>query len=441
MAEGVQVAAFEGGQLRTLASGDASREAVLALPLSRLLVKMVRVPKSGPSGAEQSEAAADREDPVAFCTPVLQAMSPYPDEPLTVSFETVREDAGGQIVIAAALPESATDDIGEALDGAKLNVTRIDVLAIGALRGLWNGLGTDDGARRLVLINGTDCISAIVLDGDGPSAIRAVSATSVIRREIMLLLLEAEDFGGAKPLKEIVLVESPTFRAQGADDESLGVGPSTLDLGPLQAFAPVRKVEIGDDAALVGVAERTDDPGALNALPESWREMLDESRFKAKMIRYLAVAAGVWLLLMGVVFGVPFAFGLMTDHQKQLCREHKRQFDAVSEMKSKVELVQKYSDHDRGSLEIMKAVSDRLPAGITLNNWSFRREEGVKVSGEADDANAVYEFKDAMDAILVTDETGEEVRLFPTVKLNGPTASKGKQKFDLECLYERENDE
>jgi len=433
MADGVQVAAFEGGQLRVLASGDTSHEAVLSLPLSRLLVKMVRVP------------AENREDPVAFASPILQAMSPYPDEPLTVSCETVREDERGLVVIAAALPESATDDIGEALDGAKLNVTRIDALAIGALRGLWDALGTDDGARRLVLLNSVDCISVIVLDGDSPSAIRAVNAASALKREMMLSLLEAEDFGGAKALKEIVLVEGGSRSEELGMKEEDSTIPNANFQAPnfegLEAFAPVRKIEIGEDAALVGVAERSVDAGALNALPDSWREMLEETRFKAKMVRYLAIATGIWALLMGIVFGVPFAFGLMTDHQKQLCKDHKRQYEAVSEMKSKVELVQKYSDHARGSLEIMKAISDRLPAGITLGSWNFKREDGVKVAGEADDANAVYEFKDAIDAILVTDETGEDVRLFPTVKLTGPTASKGKQKFDLECLYEREEEE
>ena len=104
MAEGVQTAAFEGGVLRLLDSGLKAREAVLALPLSRLIVKMVRVPEE------------NRGDPAAFATPILQAMSPYPDEPLTVSCEAVRESERGLVVLAAALPESAADDIGAALE-------------------------------------------------------------------------------------------------------------------------------------------------------------------------------------------------------------------------------------------------------------------------------------------------------------------------------------
>ena len=129
MPKGVQVVAYEGGALRSLVSGETGREAVLALPLNRLIVKMVRVPAG--------------EDPVEVSRAVLQKASPFPDEPLTVSYETVSEDENGSSVLAAALPEGAADDIGEALDAAKLNVTRVDSLALGQLRGVWGG------ARRM----------------------------------------------------------------------------------------------------------------------------------------------------------------------------------------------------------------------------------------------------------------------------------------------------
>ena len=393
-----------------LDSGLKAHEAVLALPLSRLIVKMVRVPDES------------RDDPAAFAAPILQAMSPYPDESLTVSCETVRETERGLVVLAAALPESAADDIAEALDAAKLNVTRVDALALGTLRGVWGALsiGDDPTARRLVLIAGPDCISIVILDGDAPSAIRAVGASSDLRREVMLSLLEAEDFGGAHPLKEIVTV-----------------GEVATD--SLTTFAPVRRIDVGEDAALVGVAERTLDPTALNALPESWRDVLEETRFKTKLTRNLSVAGAIWVLVMLVLFGVPVAYGFLTDHQRALCKEHSRQYRAVATMRDKVRLVQKYSDHARGALEIMKAVSDRVPQGITLTSWTYRRDEGVKVSGEADEAEQVYMFKDNM-AEAGTEGDGEPV--FANVVLNGPSAGRGgKQKFDLECGYEAEEEE
>lgn len=389
MQKDFQIAVFEGGTLRVVKSGNPGREAVLALPLSRLLAKMVRVPAG--------------EDAVAVATPVLQALSPFPDEPLTVSCETVRETAEGSVVLAAALPESATDDIAEALDAQKLNVTRIDLLALGQLRAIWGRFDASDGRRRLVRIASPDCQTLIVLDGDQPVALRGIADAGDREREEMLLLLEAESFGGPKPLAETVEVEA-------------------------------------SDAAVEGVAERSLDPAALNALPASWREVLEETRFKAKLVRRLSVAVGLWLLVMGVLFGVPVVYGFMTDHQKSLSKQHARQYRLVSDKKKKVDVFKEYSDHGRGALEIMKAVSDRLPAGVTLSSWSYDRKTGLRISGDAETDTEVYDFKNAMEELAFGEEEGAE-RVFQTVELGKLSMSKGRQRFDLDLGFEAKEEE
>jgi len=418
MTEEVQFVAYEGGQLRVLSSGEKGREAVLALPLNRLIVKMVCVPPEN--------------DPVEFCLPILQSISPFPDEKLTVSCEIVRETAEGRVLIAAALPESAADDIGEVLDAARLNVVRIDSLVLGQLRGIWSALGESSG-RRLVLVRSVDCLSLVALDGDQPSAIRAISGTADLRREVMLSLLEAEDFGGARKLEEIVVVES-----EGKEADAEGEGEEWWK--ELSPFAPVRTLRVGADAALVGVAERSQDASSLNALPASWLEVLGEMRFKRKLLKRLAIAGGVWLIVMGTLFGVPVAYELMTTHQKNLSKQHARQFLAVKEMKAKVDLIHKYSDHARGALEIMKAVSDRLPEDVTLSSWEYRRDDGVRVRGDATAAEAVYSLKDAMDALSAGEgEDGEPI--FGEVLLSGPNASKGGYAFNLDCQYRKDEEE
>ena len=415
MAESIQVVAFEGGELRPLGSEIVPGEAVLALPLSRLVVKMVRVPEEA--------------DAVETASGILAAVSPFPDEPLTVSCEAVRESEKGRVVLAAALPEGAADDIADALDAAKINVTRVDILSLGELRGLWSQLSDGrTGVRRLVLLKGADCLSLFVLDDDQPSAVRAITSEGDLRREVMLSLLEAEDFGGAKPLSEIVV-------------------SGDVDASSLEPFAPVRRIEAGEDRialALKGVEERSGEPSSLDALPESWREVLDETRFKAKLKKFLAIAGGIWAFVMLVLFGVPVVFGFLTDRQKSLCREHSRQYKSVLAMKEKVDLVRKYSDHARGALETMKRVSDLLPlpegsdsSCIELNSWNFRREDGersggVKFSGEADSTALVYQFKDAL----------VDCGLFAQVDLQGPSAGKGgRQRFDIDCRFEGEEQE
>jgi hypothetical protein len=54
-----------------------------------------------------------------------------------------------------------------------------------------------------------------------------------------------------------------------------------------------------------------------------------------------------------------------------------------------------------------------------------RREDGVKISGEADQPTLVYDFKNA-----VTEDP-----LFESVSLTGPSASKGKHKFDVDAKF------
>lgn len=422
MADSVQVAVYEGGELKVHATGEKTNEVVLALGAGRILAKVVRV--------------GEDEDAAAIALPQLQSMSPYPDEPLTVGVETLRESGEGRIVLAAALPEGAADDIGEALDAAKVNPVRIDALALGVLRERWGEIdkviGNREevsnreegiGKRRVVLVKEADDIALFVMDGDAPAVMRSVAPGDDMRRSVMLALLEAEDFAGGAELSEIVVL---------GDVPREGLEPFG---------APIREVACADDVGVAGVAERSLEEQSLNVLPESWQEMLDETRFKAKLVKFLAIAGGIWLLVMGILFGVPIVYGYMVDHQKALMKEHSRKYQEVREMREKVRLVQKYSDHSRGALEIMKAISDRLPEGVELTSWNFKRDEGVKFSGEATAAPAVYQLKNQLLEMAEVGEDGEPgERIFADVRLTGPTKAKGKERFDIECLYEKEEE-
>ena len=431
MIEEVKVVAYEGGSLRLLPGGGNGNEAVLALPLSRMLVQMARVPSG--------------EDPVAATAPLLQSANPYPDEELTVSCETVRESEGCAVVMAAALPEGAADDIGEALDAAKLNVTRVDILELGQLRSSWSAIcGADEEPRRrAVLVASVDGIAVIVLDGDQPTAVRSASVGSDLRREVMQTLLEAEDFGGAKPLAEIVVLEPERSEdAQGAEAAGeAGEGGETDGADPfgaLSAFAPVRRVAVGADSALVGVAERSRDPLSLNALPASWAEVLGETRFKAKLVKYLSVAIGIWALAMGVLFGVPMVYDFMTDSQKAETKRNHSRFTEVKKMVDKVNLVRNYSDHDHSALELLKAVSDRLPAGVTLAEWDYRSDKGISIRGDAASSSDVYELKDLMEAMAFGEEEDAE-KVFSEVKMGAVSSSKGgRVRFNLDLVLQEE---
>ena len=428
--------------MRLLSTGGKGREAVLALPLNMMLTAVVRVPAG--------------EDPVAVATPVLQAANPFPDEPLTVSCETVRETPDGTVVLAAALPESASDveGVGAALDAAKLSVTRVDILALGQLRNSWSAIYGSDGSaddaekkRKTVLIASQGGISAFVLDGDMPVAVKAVSSAADIRRETMLLLLEAEDFNGAKPLAEIVVIEPEKPEGQeGEPEETVDAGgasevasdAATVDFDALAAFAPVRRVTVGADSALAGVADRSVEAGTLNALPASWADVLSETRFKAKLVKYLSVAVGIWALAMGVLFGVPTVYGFMADSQKSETKRHHAKFTEVKKMVDKVNLVRKYSDREHSALELLKAVSGRLPGSVTLTEWDYKREKGISIRGDAGSTSDVYALKDEMEA-MAFGEDDDAPKVFEAVKMGSVSSSRdGRTRFSLDLEFPEE---
>lgn len=417
MVKELRVAAFDSGKLRFLGEKNAVREIVLALPLSRVLVKVLK-----------TEADQDR---AAFAEQAMKSANPYPDETLSVSCETVRETENGSISLAAAFPEGSSDDVAAALDEAKVNVCRIDILELGFLRTRWGDIRPDleGSSRKIVIVENGGGAGIIILDGDTPSSVRAVSDCGSLSRELMLSLLEAEDFGGGKKIDEIVF-----FGAE---------APAQME-----NFAPVRMMPPMDvDAALEGVAERSEEENSLNVLPASWQEVLEETRFKSKLLKALAAAGGLWLAALAVMFGGPVVLGFMTDGQKERCRAHRAEYTQVAQVREKVKIVRKYSDHSQGALRIMKLVSDSLPESVELATWDFTRNDGesagagVRFRGSAENRSDITQLKTRLEELEIADEGQEPRRLFGSVTLGSiSTAKNGVQNFDIDCRYEAEEE-
>ena len=414
MGEMTRVAVFADGKLGFLAQKGRGREAVLALPLSRLLVRLVRTP---PDHAG---------DAAALAADALKKISPYPDETLAVSCEQVSETVSGKLVLAAALPESAAEDIAAALDAAKLEVTRVDAWVLGVLRELWGGIeGPASGrVRRLVLLKEAEGLALFVLDGDTPSAIRALADTTELKRAALLALLEAEDFGGALPLREIVTV--------GLED-----GPAEAALATL---GEVRRLPPPADEGLAGLLERAADPQALNALPATWADILRETRTKRKLVKFLAVAGGIWLVALAVLAGVPAVYGQMTARQRAASRSQARAYEQVRDKKDQVEAVRNVSNHDLGALETLRLVSAVLPDGVTLTKWNFKRGDILALDGTSETREGVYAFKDGLVALKLGEASGKEddaeTPFFRYVEYRGDLRQRNQKfTFSVDCSF------
>ena len=115
---------------RSAAAAFGTREFVLSVPLSRLLVKAVRLP------------AEARDDLLGAAQLELDGISPFPDEALTPGVEVVAETDTEIFAIFAALPAAPSEDISEALASAKVHVTRTDATALLPARSLRRGRRT-----------------------------------------------------------------------------------------------------------------------------------------------------------------------------------------------------------------------------------------------------------------------------------------------------------
>lgn len=422
MADTINVAVFADGELRISGSGGAGREVVLALSFARMLVKTVRIP------------VESRTEVLALAEAQLKPLSPYPDDPLTVGLEILREDAESLVVLAAAVPESSLDDLGEALDTAKVSVTRIDAVELGQLRALWPQLQVDEAMRKAVAIAAGAALVTIVLDGDVPVAVRTLQADGELNREMMLTLLEAEDFGGVKPLAEIVVCGELAGPAREA----------------LAVYAPVRQLEMPVPDPVPGIAERTREPGTLDVLPALWREELETTRFKRRMRRALTAAVAVWLLAISAIVGGPHVWNHLADRELAACKAHAPKYRRVQEKRRQVESVRNVSNHDFGALETLRLVCAALPddRGIELGKWNFKRGDRLSFSGTSADADQqrVYSFKNALDALRLSDVTGDsesdgETPFFQSVTLpRGVSTRSAKAVFDVECQFKSDRD-
>ena len=412
MTDGTKIAVFEDGELKLFGKGGAKGEAVLALPLDRFISKVVEIPAN--SALPES----------VIVSQTLQPLSPYPDTPLMVSCETLRETETGRIVLAVAVPEDSVDDIADALDANKLNVTRIDVLSLGTIRMAWQHLGFgSDALRRLVLVVGSTSLSLFVMDGDCPVAVRAIPKDGDLKREAMLLLIEAESFADASPLVESVVL-------------------GECDASSLEDLASIRFVDIADIDSVEGIAQRSAEENTLNALPDSWRDVLDETRFKTKMKRFAAAAIGLWMVMLAVIIGVPQYYDYLTGKQREISKAHSREYRRVREKKEQVEAVRSVFNHDLGALESLRVVASAMPEGLVLSRWNFKRGDVLTFSGTSESGNhqSVYDFKDALSAVRLSyisgDEGDDETPYFQNVILPRGVVSKGsKASFDVECDF------
>lgn len=391
--------------LRDAKAALGARQVVVALPLSRLLVRILKLP------VEVKDELLDA------VTLQMDKLSPFPGEELSVGCEVLSEGDDHVWVFAAAMPTAVSDELGNALNVARLQVVRTDVSALGWFRSLCGPLQLAQPGRRVVLMDSDGGWDLLVIDHGFPVLARGLGAdgdSGALARDVMLSLFNAELEAGHAAVSEVLVVSSnkPASEWLASLEEALGV--------------PVRHCPLSNpDGGVEGVAVRTGEGASLDLTPRIWRDAVRESQIRKRVLTGVAVATAVWAVFMGVLFSGPLVYKQMTDRVRAASRAHAKAYKQVSDMRARVNLVLSYMDRTYSPLEMLRMAAGYLPQGITMTGFNYRRDDGVKITGEADLPTLVYDFKNA-----VTEDP-----LFEGVSLTGPSASKGKHKFDVDAKF------
>lgn len=391
--------------MRAAKSALGGRQVVIALPLSSLLVRVLKLPV---------EVREDLADAVAL---QMDKLSPFPGEELSVGCEILSETETGLWVFAAAVPAAVFDELGSALNEAKLKVSRTDIAALGWFRSLCGPLQLTRPGRRILLMDLDGGWDLLVLDHGVPILVRglgAVGDVDTLVREITLSLLNAELEAGHSPVTDALVVSREAPSAE-----------MLRRLSELAGVAVRHQAPPSEDGGIEGVAIRTGEGAALDLTPQVWRDAVKEAQVRKRVLTGVAAAAAVWAVFMGVLFSGPLVYKQLTERTRAASRAHAKAYKQVSDTRGRVNLILSYMDRTYSALEMLRLASGYLPQGITLTGFNYKREDGFKVTGEADQPTLVYDFKNA-----VTEDP-----LFETVSLMGVSASKGKHKFDVDAKF------
>ncbi len=387
----------------------------LALPASSLMFKVLILP---PADAGSRDAMVRLQ---------MEKIAPYAGEDLTVSYEVLAESPEGVQVFAVAIARPALAELEGVLAAAGVRLTRLDA----ALLGWWHqlqtlepfGPGLSQG-RRLVLFAQGPSWDCLLIDAGTPLLARALGQPRGpldLAREVALSLMNAELESAPAPLDALWVVapERPADDWMEAVAEVAGRTPEFIDRKRL-------------DQPALGTARRDLRPESLDLVPAAWREQERQHVARRRFLAGAILALLVWLLLAGALLLAPWYMRGRGRELAAAIQAREAPYRQVADVRTRVRLIRSYMDRSQSLLEVLRELCTEMPPGLDLSSLSYRRDDGVKLLGDAAQPAMVYDFKDALDASAI----------FTFTRLSGPTldAARRRHRFEIDAYFE-ERDE
>lgn len=408
------------------ALGRAQADLCVGIPSDKVLMRVVDLPTADP--AEMRSMAELQVD----------KFSPFPIEHMAVSLEVLSQKDNASRVLIAAVQRDVITALGDVLGPAGLLPHWVDVEVLGWWQLLKEQGQVPDKGRRVFLLadtSGTDLVISqdgvpVVFRSLGPAAgLSDDEYHAEIADEVgyTLTSLEAErgsaegmrlslwTWGQQLPPKLVVPggIPAPAPRAGGEPSRALVSKlreASALDVETrrLDSLPPLSEGLARRAAARGAAAGPT---GMLDLAPAEWR-----SREQARSARKGLLAATAVFLVLWLAGGSAFLGGLAL--QKKRLVAVKAQVarmegpaEEIRALKEKVDSFEQYADRSHSALECLREVSELLTEGIDLTSFVYKKGNSVSLRGEADSAEPIYAFFQAMEkSELFTKVKPEAVR-------------------------------
>ena len=133
--------------------------------------------------------------------------------------------------------------------------------------------------------------------------------------------------------------------------------------------------------------------GMMDLAPLAWMEAENARITRRRMLFSTALVAGLWLMGMLVLLGgIQYQKKSLSSLETELTTL-KEPADKVRAIRDRTQELIKYMDRSRSGLECLREICDRLPPGIELRQFNYRKNKSLEMTGEADAYSLVADFK------------------------------------------------
>ncbi len=345
----------------------------------------------------------------------VDKFSPFPVEHMAVSHEIYGQSGSSTRVLIAACKRDVVDDLGQLFMAAGRLPDRIDVAAAGWWRLIHDhGAIPPDGRHAFLLVEETGT-ELVVTQSGLPVVVRSLGAQHEASDEEFAAEI-AEEAGYT-----LTSLESE-WGAMSAPDLTVwhrGETPSIL-LEKLEAECAIQvQARSMDDLPSLteGIARRDSlaDVEPLDLSPPEWKAEATERKSQRRMVALVASVFLVWLGAIMAFFVLAYVDRSRIERLQQEVAALEEPAEEARLLRRRVDSLEQYADRTYSALECLREVSERLPSGVELTSFAYRKGGAVNLRGESPRETTILDYFEAL----------EQSELFVEVRPEGLTRAPG----------------